>query len=321
MSSTTPHVLVTGGAGFIGSHFTDYILAKGWSVTVVDALTYAGNRKNLDDALAQERCTFEVCNITEQERVFGILQRGITHVVHLAAESHVDNSIASPKPFIDSNVMGSFHLLEACRTYLATLNDAAKDTFRFVYVSTDEVYGALGTTGHFTEASLLAPNSPYSASKAAADHLVRAWGKTYGLPVITTHCGNNYGPRQFSEKFIPTVIRMALSEQPIPIYGDGRYIREWIHVSDHCDGLFKALTHGRIGGIYNFSGRQEMENIVLAQQICAILDDLRPRTHGSYAQLIAHVTDRAAHDARYAIDDRNARDALGFSCKYDMARS
>lgn len=321
MTLNTPHLLVTGGAGFVGSHFVDLALANGCTVTVVDKLTYAGNRDNLSHALETGRCRLVVADINQQVELERLLQEHcISHVVHCAAESHVDNSISGPVPFIHSNINGTFHVLEACRAHWARLSDTEKTMFRLLYVSTDEVYGALSASGAFNEASPLRPNSPYSASKAAADHLARAWHTTYGLPVVTTHCGNNYGSRQHAEKLIPTIIFSALSERTIPIYGDGKQVREWIHVKDHCQGLWLALTRGDAGGIYNFSGKQERENLALAQLICTLLDSKRPRQTGSYRDLIRHVADRPGHDRRYAINDSHARQALGFDNHIDLSQ-
>ncbi len=300
------HLLVTGGAGFIGSCFAALAVSKGAKVTVLDALTYAGGRDNLEGV----DCQLVVGSITDGVLVSKILRGGITHVINFAAESHVDNSIASPYAFIDTNIGGTFELLEALRPVPGV---------RFLQVSTDEVYGSLGKTGKFSEASAFAPNSPYSASKAAADHLVRAWGKTYGLKVITTHCSNNYGPRQHPEKLIPTMILAALAGSPLPVYGDGKNVREWLHVEDHCEGLWLALMNGEPGAVYHFGGGDEVENIALVQALCAILDTKRPLGSGSYADLIGFVTDRPGHDRRYAIDDSATRNALGFSPKRSLS--
>ncbi len=268
-----PHnLLVTGGAGFIGSCFVAQCVARGCNVTVLDALTYAGHRENVD-----KRATFVKGDIADRALVLKLLrEHHIGWVVNFAAESHVDNSIAGPKPFIDTNITGTFQLLEASREYWN-----GKKDFRFLQISTDEVYGSLGPTGKFSETSPLKPNSPYSASKAAGDHLARAWHETYGMPTITTHCTNNYGPRQHPEKLIPNMIRCALAGEKLPVYGDGKNVRDWIHVEDHCNGVWLALEKSKPGETYDFGGDAEVENIALVKTICALLDSKRPKKSGS----------------------------------------
>lgn len=314
-------ILVTGGAGFIGSCFVARSVAHGLNVIVLDKLTYAADRSNLEwiKPAGSGKWRLVVGDIADLPLVSKLLrEHQVRRVVNFAAESHVDNSIAGPKPFIDTNVMGVFVLLEACRDYWSSL-DGGKDDFRFLQVSTDEVYGSLGATGKFNETSPAQPNSPYSASKAAGDHLVRAWHHTYGLPVITTHCTNNYGPRQHPEKLIPHMIHCALSGRKLPVYGDGRNVRDWIHVEDHCEGVWLALTKGKPGETYDFGGEAEVENLTLVKRLCALLDEKRPKPSGSYADQIAFVTDRLGHDRRYAIDDSKAQRQLGYAKRYTLA--
>ncbi|MDE3016467.1 MAG: dTDP-glucose 4,6-dehydratase [Pseudomonadota bacterium] len=300
--------LVTGGAGFIGSCFVAQAAARGHHAVVLDKLTYAGRRENVD-----KRAAFIQGDIADRALVLKLLrEHAIEAIVNFAAESHVDNSIAGPSPFIETNVTGTFQLLEATREYW----DGKKE-FRFMQISTDEVYGSLKRTGKFSEASPLRPNSPYSASKAAGDHLARAWHETYGLPAIVTHCTNNYGPRQHPEKLIPNMIRCALAGKPLPVYGDGKNVRDWIHVEDHCNGIWLALEKGNPGEVYDFSGDAETENILLVKNICALLDKKRPRK-GSYSEQITFVADRPGHDRRYAIDDAKAQRELGFKCNYTL---
>jgi len=302
------NLLVTGGAGFIGSTFVSQCIERGCNVVVLDALTYAGHRENVD-----KRAIFVKGDIADRPLVSKLLrEHKIEAVINFAAESHVDNSIAGPKPFIDTNVTGTFQLLEAAREYAD-----GKKKIRFVQISTDEVYGSLGPTGKFSEASPVKPNSPYSASKAAGDHLARAWHETYGLPVIVTHCTNNYGPRQHPEKLIPNMIRCALAGEPLPVYGDGKNVRDWIHVEDHCHGVWLALTNGKPGETYDFGGDAESENIALVKTICTLLDKKRPKA-ASYAKQITFVTDRLGHDRRYAIDDSKSQRELGFKRKYKL---
>ncbi|MBI3631005.1 MAG: dTDP-glucose 4,6-dehydratase [Candidatus Sungbacteria bacterium] len=310
-------LLVTGGAGFIGSAFVRQAIAAGQCVIVLDALTYAGHRINLEGV----DCTLVVGDIADGALVAGLLkQHNIDAVAHFAAESHVDNSISKPSAFIDTNIVGTYRLLEAAREYWNALDAKKKETFRYLQVSTDEVYGSLGPTGAFSETTAMKPNSPYSASKAAGDHLARAWHKTYGLPVLVTNCSNNYGPRQHPEKLIPHMITCALSGKPLPVYGDGKNVRDWIHVEDHCAGVALALEKGAVGETYCFGGQAEEANLNLVNQLCAILDELRPRSGGgSYASQITFVTDRLGHDRRYAIDDTKARSKLGFTRRHNFA--
>ncbi len=308
-------ILVTGGAGFIGSNFVlDWLWQSDEPVLNLDALTYAGNLANLASVQGDARHVFVHGDITDATMLGHLLA---THrpraVLHFAAESHVDRSIHGPGAFIHTNVQGTFTLLEATRQYWSTLDASAKATFRFLHVSTDEVYGSLGPTDPaFTEHHSFAPNSPYSASKAASDHLVRAWFHTYGLPVLTTHCSNNYGPYHFPEKLIPLMIVNALAGKPLPVYGDGRQIRDWLYVKDHCSALRAVLARGRPGETYNIGGCNEMANIDIVQTVCSLLDALRPDAAGPYARLITHVTDRPGHDRRYAIDARKIEQELGW---------
>lgn len=309
-------ILVTGGAGFIGSAFVRMAIEEKCRVVVLDALTYAGHRENLDGI--SDALELVVGDINDHALVAGLLtQYQPDAVVHFAAESHVDNSIASPHAFIETNITGTYSLLEAVRAYLAGCAPDVAAMFRFVQVSTDEVFGSLDQGGFFSEASPYAPNSPYSASKAAADHLVRAWHHTYQLPAIVTHCSNNYGPRQLPEKLIPVVITRAIAGEPLPVYGDGGQVRDWIHVEDHCRGVWLALTLGRPGRHYCFGGRNEWRNIDLVQFICAHLDTVYPKAGGGhYADQIRFVQDRLGHDRRYAIDDSLAERELGFERSY-----
>lgn len=306
------NILVTGGAGFIGSTFVGQCAARGVNVIVLDALTYAGHRENL--AHIDSGWQLVQGNIAERALVEKLLrEHKIDALINFAAESHVDNSIEGPKDFIDTNITGTFQLLEAARGYMKE-----KPGFRYLQISTDEVYGSLGPTGKFSETTPYAPNSPYSASKAAADHLVRAWHETYGLDTITTHCTNNYGPRQHPEKLIPRMIHCALSGEKLPVYGKGENVRDWIHVEDHSNGIWLALTKGKAGQAYDFGGDAEEQNIKLVRKICAILDEKRPKNNGSYADQIAFVTDRLGHDLRYAIDDSKSQRELGFARNYTL---
>jgi dTDP-glucose 4,6-dehydratase len=306
-------LLVTGGAGFIGANFVVSTIAEtGEELVNLDKLTYAGNLRNLNVLRDDARHRFVQGDICERERVRNLLA---THrpraIVHFAAESHVDRSIAGPAEFVQTNVVGTWALLEEARAYWeARGRDAA---FRFLHVSTDEVYGSLGPEDPaFTEETPYAPNSPYAASKAAADHMVRAYHHTYGLPTLTTNCSNNYGPRQFPEKLIPLVIRNALAGEPLPVYGDGKNVRDWLYVADHCDAVRLVLEKGRIGETYNIGGENERANIDVVKTICALLDGLHPRSAGSYASLIRYVTDRPGHDRRYAMNIAKIRRELGW---------
>ncbi|EPF7751740.1 dTDP-glucose 4,6-dehydratase [Vibrio parahaemolyticus] len=301
-------ILVTGGAGFIGSAVVRHIIRDTQdSVVNLDKLTYAGNLESLVDVADSDRYYFEqvdICDRTELDRVFSEHQPDM--VMHLAAESHVDRSIDGPAAFIETNVMGTYHLLEASRQYWSSLEEANKSAFRFHHISTDEVYGDLeGTDDLFTETTSYAPSSPYSASKASSDHLVRAWQRTYGLPTLVTNCSNNYGPYHFPEKLIPLMILNALDGKPLPVYGDGMQIRDWLFVEDHARALYKVVTEGEIGETYNIGGHNEKANIEVVKTICALLEELRPDKPAgveSYESLITYVKDRPGHDARYAID-------------------
>ncbi len=309
-------ILVTGAAGFIGSNFVlDWLKTSSETVINLDKLTYAGNRHNLVTIQDDPRHTLVQGDIGDQTLVPQLLA---THrpraILNFAAESHVDRSIHGPGEFIQTNIVGTFHLLEAARDYWMQLEDAEKANFRFLHVSTDEVYGTLtASDAPFAEQNRYEPNSPYSASKAASDHLVRAWHHTYGLPVLTTNCSNNYGPYHFPEKLIPLTITNALAGKPLPIYGDGLQVRDWLYVGDHCSGIRRVLEAGTIGETYNIGGWNEQTNISIVQKICALLDERRPRADGtSYATQITHVKDRPGHDRRYAIDARKIEQQLGW---------
>ncbi|MEP7297102.1 MAG: dTDP-glucose 4,6-dehydratase [Burkholderiales bacterium] len=308
-------ILVTGGAGFIGSNFVlDWLASSQEPVVNLDALTYAGNLENLVALADDGRHTFVKGDICDRDLLDRLLS---THqpraVVHFAAESHVDRSIHGPQAFIKTNVEGTFHLLEAVRAYWSALDLARQSAFRFHHVSTDEVYGSLGADDPpFSEAHAYEPNSPYSASKAASDHLVRAWHHTYGLPVVTTNCSNNYGPYHFPEKLIPLTIVNALAGKPLPVYGDGRQVRDWLYVKDHCAAVREVLARGRVGETYNIGGWNEKPNIDIVHTVCELLDELRPDSAGSYKRLITHVADRPGHDRRYAIDARKLERELGW---------
>ena len=315
--STTKNTLVTGAAGFIGSNFVQYFVANHKDhYVVLDKLTYAGDPRNLEGLEQADNYTFEQGDICDAERLQSLFdQYQFSQVIHFAAESHVDNSITGPGAFVQTNIVGTFELLQAAYKLWMTGPQALREVFaeaRFLHVSTDEVYGTLGDSGLFTETTPYAPNSPYSASKAASDMLVRSYFHTYGLPVVTTNCSNNYGPNQHQEKLIPTIIRKALALEPIPIYGDGQNIRDWLYVLDHCKGIFDALKQGRLGETYNIGGRNERNNIYIAERICAELDRLRPKTTGRYKDQITFVTDRPGHDFRYAIDADKIETELGW---------
>ncbi len=308
-------ILVTGGAGFIGSNFVlDWLAQSDETVVNLDALTYAGNLQNLASLQGDERHRFVRGDITDRELLAQLFQ---THrpraVLHFAAESHVDRSILGPGAFIKTNVDGSFALLEAARLHWLGLEGDAKPTFRFLHISTDEVYGSLAPDAPaFNESHPYQPNSPYSASKAASDHLARAWFHTYGLPVLTTNCSNNYGPFHFPEKLIPLMIVNALAGKPLPIYGDGQQVRDWLYVKDHCSAIRTVLAGGRVGETYNVGGWNEMTNRSIVQTICALLDEMKPAAAGPYERLVTHVKDRPGHDRRYAIDARKIQRELGW---------
>lgn len=309
-------ILVTGGAGFIGSNFVlDWLASTAEPVVTLDKLTYAGNRENLRSVEDHPGHRFVQGDIADAALVGRLLaEHRVRAVVHFAAESHVDRSIAGAGEFIATNIVGTFQLLEAVRGYWSGLPAAEQAAFRFLHVSTDEVFGSLQPgEPAFTEAHQQQPNSPYAASKAGSDHLVRAWHHTYGLPVLTTHCSNNYGPFQFPEKLIPLVILNALAGRPLPIYGDGQQVRDWLYVADHCAALRRVLEAGRSGATYNIGGWNELPNLDVVHAICGLLDELRPLGPGrSYAEQIVHVADRPGHDRRYAIDARRLERELGW---------
>ncbi len=308
-------ILVTGGAGFIGANFVlDWLAGGGEPVLNLDALTYAGNLETLAGVEGDPAHRFvhgDICDRALLERLLAAHRPRA--IVHFAAESHVDRSIHGPGAFVRTNVEGTFTLLEAARAYWSALPQGEREVFRFLHVSTDEVYGSLGPDDPaFTETKTYEPNSPYSASKAASDHLVRAWHHTYGLPVLTTNCSNNYGPFQFPEKLIPLMIVNALAGKPLPVYGDGLNVRDWLYVGDHCSAIRTVLAHGRVGETYNIGGWNEITNLDIVHSLCALLDELRPDAAGSHARLITHVTDRPGHDRRYAIDARKIEHELGW---------
>ncbi|KLD75824.1 dTDP-glucose 4,6-dehydratase [Xanthomonas hyacinthi] len=309
--------LVTGGAGFIGGNFVLEAVAQGVRVVNLDALTYAGNLNTLAALQDNPDHIFVQGDIGDRASVGRLLaEHRPDAVLNFAAESHVDRSIDGPGAFIQTNVVGTLGLLEAVRDYWKALPAEKRDTFRFLHVSTDEVYGALGETGKFTETTAYAPNSPYSASKAASDHLVRAFHHTYGLPVLTTNCSNNYGPYHFPEKLIPLVIAKALSGEPLPVYGDGKQVRDWLFVSDHCQAIRTVLAKGRSGETYNIGGNAERQNIEVVRTICALLDERHPRQDGRpRSSQITHVADRPGHDRRYAIDASKIKSELGWEPK------
>ena len=309
------NLLVTGGAGFIGSNLVRHIIGLPALSRLVnlDCLTYAGHLANLRGVDQDAKYTFEKVDLRDKESVRRVIQEhGITHVMHLAAESHVDRSISGPGDFIQTNIVGTFNLLEAVREAWT----GADGERRFLHVSTDEVYGSLGATGYFTETTPYAPNSPYSASKASSDLLVRAYHHTYGLPTVITNCSNNYGPFQFPEKLIPVVIQKALNGLPIPVYGDGLNVRDWLYVGDHCEALWHVLARGREGETYNIGGHNEWANLRIVELICDLVDEARPRPGTTTRQLITFVKDRPGHDRRYAIDASKIEKELGWRPKH-----
>ena len=309
-------ILVTGGAGFIGSNFVlDWIAQSNEPVINLDKLTYAGNIENLQSLNGDRRHVFVQGDIGDSALVTSLLAKHQPRaIINFAAESHVDRSIHGPEDFIQTNIVGTFHLLEAVRAYWGGLQGEAKQAFRFLHVSTDEVYGSLGKAEPaFTETHRYEPNSPYSASKAASDHLVRAYHHTYGLPVLTTNCSNNYGPFQFPEKLIPLMIVNALAGKPLPVYGDGQQIRDWLYVKDHCSAICRVLEAGKVGEIYNIGGWNEKPNLEIVHVVCSLLDEFRPRVDGKhYSEQITYVTDRPGHDRRYAIDASKIASELGW---------
>lgn len=315
-------LLITGGAGFIGSAVVRHFIAEtDYRVINLDSLTYAGNPDSVAEAAGSERYVFEHADIRDADAVARVFsEHRPTAVMHLAAESHVDRSITGPAAFIETNVLGTYTLLEAARAYWTGLPGKARDDFRFHHVSTDEVYGSLGASGYFHEDTPYQPNSPYSASKAASDHLVRAWHHTYGLPVVTSNCSNNYGPYQFPEKLIPHMILNALDGKPLPVYGDGANVRDWLYVDDHVRALRAVLERGRPGETYNIGGNNELRNLEVVETLCSLLDELRPENLTRHPQpmrqhrdLITFVSDRPGHDQRYAVDASKIMNELGWA--------
>lgn len=307
--------LVTGGAGFIGGNFVLDAIQRGVRIINLDALTYAGNLDTLSALTGNPAHVFVQGDIGDRDLLAALLaEHQPDAIVNFAAESHVDRSIDGPAAFVQTNVVGTLGLLECARDYWKRLEGARREAFRFLHVSTDEVYGSLGDSGKFTETTPYAPNSPYSASKAASDHLVRAFHHTYGLPVLTTNCSNNYGPYQFPEKLIPLIIAKALAGEPLPVYGDGLNVRDWLYVGDHCSAIRAVLERGRIGEVYNVGGDAERENITVVKTICALLDQRRPLADGRAREsLITYVKDRPGHDRRYAIDASKLQGELGWA--------
>jgi dTDP-glucose 4,6-dehydratase len=317
------NLLVTGGAGFIGCNFIRFVLRNEPAVRIVnlDALTYAGSPANLRDLPDPERHTFVHGDICDQDLVIDFLrQHEIDAIVHFAAESHVDRSILGPAPFVQTNIVGTFSLLEAARTAWAAALGGSRPHKRFHHISTDEVYGSLGPEDPpFAETTRYAPNSPYAASKASSDHLVRAYGQTYGLPVVITNCSNNFGPYQFPEKLIPLMILSAREGKPLPVYGDGRHVRDWLYVEDHCEALWTVLQHGLVGETYHIGGSTQPTNLEVVRQICAILDQLLPSSpHRPHESLIQFVADRLGHDRRYAMDTTKIQRELGWQPRHSF---
>jgi len=316
-------ILLTGGAGFIGSNLVNHIMVNtDWEILNIDKLTYAGNLSSIETFLNNERHDFQQIDICNRNHLKEAIQNFKPDaIMHLAAESHVDRSITGSSAFIETNIIGTYNLLEEALYYYKALDEGSKKKFRFLHVSTDEVYGDLGPTDpQFSETTPYAPSSPYSASKASSDHLVRAWHRTYGFPILVTNCSNNYGPYQFPEKLVPMVILTALRGEPIPVYGKGDNIRDWLFVKDHAKALVKVLEEGTIGETYNIGGRNEMRNIDLVKSICEILDGKRPKNDGcSYADQITFVTDRPGHDMRYAINDEKIRNNLNWNPEEDSS--
>jgi dTDP-glucose 4,6-dehydratase len=310
--------LVTGGAGFIGGNFVLGLMNQGNAKVInLDALTYAGNMDTLSSVMDNPNHIFVQGSILDRELVSRLLdQHQPSAIINFAAESHVDRSIDSPGEFIQTNVVGTFELLEAFRSYHSSASEKSRAALRFLHVSTDEVYGSLGAEGFFTEETSYAPNSPYSASKAGADHLVRAYHHTYGLPTLTTNCSNNYGPFHFPEKLIPLIIQKALAGEKLPVYGDGMQVRDWLYVEDHCRAILKVLEAGQVGEVYNIGGHNEMANLDVVKTICGLLDDMVPNSpHKPHAELISFVKDRPGHDRRYAIDAGKLQRELGWQPK------
>lgn len=311
------NLLITGGAGFIGSNLVHHIIERPEIKKLVnlDCLTYAGHLDNLKKISSHPKYTFEKIDLRDKSAVLEVLPRhDITHIMHLAAESHVDRSISGPGDFVHTNIVGTFHLLEACRAFWfeTGTNRLKNSACRFHHVSTDEVYGSLGSTGFFTETTPYSPNSPYSASKASSDMLVRAYHHTYGLPAVITNCSNNYGPFQFPEKLIPVVIQSVLARKAIPIYGDGMNVRDWLYVRDHAEALWQVLTRGKDGETYNIGGHNEWANLHIVELICDLIDELAPQVGGNSRKLMTFVKDRPGHDRRYAIDASKIKNELGW---------
>ncbi|HXI69385.1 MAG TPA: dTDP-glucose 4,6-dehydratase [Verrucomicrobiae bacterium] len=311
------NLLITGGAGFIGSNLIHHVIddARIAKLVNLDCLTYAGHLANLESVSKHPKYVFEQVDLRDKAATLRVVeQHAITHVMHLAAESHVDRSITGPGDFISTNITGTFNLLEACRAcWFSTLNSQLSTNFRFHHVSTDEVYGSLGATGLFTETTPYAPNSPYSASKASSDMLVRAYHHTYGLPTVITNCSNNYGPFQFPEKLIPVIIQNVLARKAIPVYGDGMNVRDWLYVRDHAEALWTVLGQGRLGETYNIGGHNEWANLRIVELICDTVDEFMPALGGGSRKLISFVKDRAGHDRRYAIDATKIQRELGWT--------
>lgn len=311
-------ILVTGGAGFIGSNFVPYFAEKypHYHIVNLDKLTYAGNLDNLKECESMMNYTFVQGDICDEKLVQSLFEKhDIRGIIHFAAESHVDNSIKGPRAFMEANVMGTFNLIEMARRHWMSEPGqyrAGYESCRFHHISTDEVYGTLGESGYFTETTPYAPNSPYSASKAGSDFIVRAYHHTYGMDVTTSNCSNNYGPKQHSEKLIPTIIRKCLAEEPIPVYGNGQNVRDWLYVLDHCKAIDLIYHQGKSGETYNIGGHNERNNLEIVHAVCRILDEKRPRKEGRYADLINFVTDRPGHDLRYAIDATKLTEELGW---------
>jgi dTDP-glucose 4,6-dehydratase len=312
-------LMVTGAAGFIGGCFTRMLANEGTGLCLIDALTYAGNLMSIEGPLSLVSTAFTQCDIGDRAKV---LEQLHTHkcsaIINFAAESHVDRSIDNPDCFVETNVLGTVRLLNAALDYWRELDAVAQQNFRFLHVSTDEVYGSLGESGSFSETSKYAPNSPYAASKAASDHFVRAYHHTYGLPVLITNCSNNYGPYQFPEKLIPLMILNAVARKPLPVYGDGQQIRDWLHVEDHCRAIRLVLERGRVGEVYNIGGGTELTNLQVVQTICDHVAELSQASPAELQSLITHVVDRPGHDRRYAIDSSKIRQELGWAPTYSF---
>jgi dTDP-glucose 4,6-dehydratase len=313
--------LITGGCGFIGSNLVRFLVGQGHQICNIDALTYAGNSSSLADLEANPAYAFHKLDIAKGDGLHELVAESKPDaVLHLAAESHVDRSIDGPGQFIQTNIVGTFHLLQASLGYYRSLSAEKAAAFRFLHVSTDEVFGSLGETGYFSETTPYDPRSPYSSSKAASDHLVRAWNHTYGLPILITNCSNNYGPYQFPEKLIPVVILKCIRQEAIPVYGKGQNIRDWLYVVDHCKAIETVVSRGQVGETYTVGGNNEMRNIDLVKKLCGIMDSLKPRANGKqYEELITYVADRPGHDMRYAIDASKLKRELGWEpdCDHD----